>query len=141
MLLLFSIGLVSYLRFDSRQQLIQAGEELKSTLRIAQARARAGDRPEDCERLLGYEVAFDSDQTYIMRPLCDPHEVIIRSEGSFKRGVRLTQIPPAPIIFRSVHGGVENPQSFELSVDGSDLRWRVAVTAGGEITGGGFVDD
>lgn len=141
MLLLFGIGIVSYLRFDSRQQLIQAGEELKSDLRIAQARARTGDRPDGCDRLLAYEVAFTSDQTYEVREICEPPITSVRSEGVFKRGVRISAIPASPIAFRSVHGGVDNPQTFELVLDSSDLRWQVSVTAGGEISGGGFVGE
>lgn len=143
MLLLFGIGIVSYLRFDSRQQLIQAGEELKSSLRIAQARARAGDRPPGCERLQAYELTFISDQAYEIRVLCDPEPAsdIVRSQGVFKRGVRLAESPANSIAFRSLHGGVDNPQSYDLTLDNSDLVWRVSVTAGGEITGGGFVID
>jgi prepilin-type N-terminal cleavage/methylation domain-containing protein len=79
--LLLGGSIVGYRKFNDRQVVLQAGKEFTSTLRAAQKRASAGDKPDvaGCnggERLDGYRVtAANTSSSYTLVPVCDGVDV------------------------------------------------------------------
>jgi len=76
---IFSLGLAEYQKFNRRQVLVQAAEELKNNLRLAQNKALAGEKPSDwCDDpgqvLLGHRLRFSSTTRYLLEAVCSAPE-------------------------------------------------------------------
>jgi type II secretory pathway pseudopilin PulG len=136
MMLLLGSGIVSYLRFNDRQAVLAAGEELSSLLRVAQTRARVGDRPSGCYQLQAYHVrAVFGSSTVNLVAVCE-NGTFTRTETSLTSNIRAAQ--EIDVGFRVLHGGVINPGTLTL-VSPQGIEYQLSVTEGGEITSGQLV--
>lgn len=133
--IIFTIGLARYNQFNRRQILVQAAQELKSNLRLAQSKAFGAEK--DCSGTLdGYLVALDSN-TYTIKSQC--------SQGGGKNYGTLISYPyyggvqkfsgPSSILFKVLAQGVVGAGTVTLRFPGmGDVD--VTVTATGEIYSG-----
>lgn len=133
MMMLLGSGIISYLQFNDRQSVLSAGEELTSLLRVAQTRARVGDRPSGCDQLLAYYVraSFESSTVSLVAE-CE-NGTFPRSEMVLTANTQAAQA--INIGFKVLHGGVINPGSISLTSP-QGIEYGLSVTEGGEIIGG-----
>jgi len=136
MMLLLGSGIVSYLRFNDRQAVLAAGEELTAILRVAQTRARVGDRPDGCDQLQAYHVRLPFESSVVSLVAECENGSFTRSQITLSANTQATQA--IDIGFRVLHGGVINPGTVTLSSP-QGLEYQLSVTEGGEITGGQLV--
>lgn len=130
--ILFTIGLARYNEFNRRQILVQAAQELKSNLRLAQSKAFGAEK--NCSGTLdGYLVTLDSG-TYTIKSQC--------SQGGSKNygtpisysyygGVQKNS-GPSSILFKVLAQGVVGVGTVTLSFSGVGTV-DVTVTEAGEI--------
>jgi len=133
MMLLLGSGVVTYLRFNDRQGLLAGVNELKSVLRTAQTRARLGDRPEGCDRLLYYEVRLPVQSSTVSLIAECENGPYTRSEVVLSAQTRAVSLIETQ--FKVLHGGVINPGTITLESP-QGLSYSFAVTEGGEVTAG-----
>lgn len=137
MMLLLGSGIVSYLTFNDRQGLLSGMSEVKSLLRTAQTRARLGDRPEGCDRLLYYEVRIPVESsTASLIAECE-NGAYTRSEITLSANTRAVNL--VAVQFKVLHGGVINPGAVTLET-AQGLTYVFDVTEGGEVTAGALVE-
>lgn len=138
MVLMLGTGVISYLQFNDRQALLAATEELTTVLRSAQTRARTGDRPEGCDRLLSYSVRVPAGSSIVTLSAVCENDTYSRSENTLSGGTTASGL--IDVEFRSLHGGVINPGVIILESP-QDLQYSFEITEGGEITKGDFVQE
>lgn len=140
--IIFALGVAQYNKFNRRQILIQAAQELKSNLRLAQDKALAGEK--DCsvcqgsdgvcgnadDRVLeGWYASFSSD-SYQIYGRCGGQTFGTKSVNLSNRGVTLPSPPPV-VRFKPLGQGVEGATTVGLS--GFGPTQTVTVTETGEI--------
>jgi prepilin-type N-terminal cleavage/methylation domain-containing protein len=137
MMLLLGSGIVTYLQFNDRQAVLAAGAELTDLLRVAQTRARLGDKPAGCDKLFAYYVRAPIDSSTLrLEAECDTGS-FLRSETTLTANTRATQA--INIGFEVLQGGVINPGNISL-LSPAGLQFQLTVNAGGEITKGELVN-
>lgn len=137
MMLLLGSGIVSYLTFNDRQGLLAGVSEVKSLLRTAQTRARLGDRPEGCDRLLYYEVRIPVESSVANLLAECENGTYTRSEVTLSGNTRAVSL--IAVQFKVLHGGVINPGTLTLETS-QGLTYSFEVTEGGEVTEGSLVE-
>ena len=70
MMLIAAFGVARYNEFNERQAVQQAADTFISNLRLIQAKALAGDKPEGCDTLVGWTVEFAL-KSYSMYAICN----------------------------------------------------------------------
>jgi hypothetical protein len=143
MQLLLGAGIASFVRFNDRQTLLSAGKELQTYLRSAQTKARVGDRPSSCDKLLAYAVVAGQGTNQVqLRALCDNSG----GAGVVTPITYATYQFPSSILFESavnmqfgvLLGGVTNPGTITLESTTTTQTYAITVTQGGEISDGVF---
>lgn len=132
--ILFTISVAKYNEFNRRQILVQAAQELKSNLRLAQSKALAGEKPSGwCanpgQSLEGWRLSFDGSSAYSIKAVCTGD-----LEASFKTVTlpsSVTRLSGTSVLFKVLAQGVEAETSFTLSGYGESRK--VTVTTTGEI--------
>lgn len=133
--ILFGIGIAEYNKFNRRQILAQAVQELRNNLRFAQDKALAGEKPTgwcaDPEHLRGYQLKFDSTgESYLIEAIC--------SAGSPRQVKTITLPEPVDgpsgtsVLFKVLAQGVAGAASFTLDFSGVGNE-TVTVTTTGDI--------
>lgn len=74
-LLIAAFGVARYNEFNERQNVQQAADTFISNLRLVQAKALAGDKPQGCTTLVGWTVEFGL-KSYTMYVECKPEGII-----------------------------------------------------------------
>jgi prepilin-type N-terminal cleavage/methylation domain-containing protein len=133
MMLMLGGGVAGYSRLNRRQNLVNAGRETQLMMRAAQKKARVGERPAGCDKLLAYTVqVLSSDLTVLnLTANCE--------SGNFPRSSYTT---PSGITFASainmkfqvLHGGVQGAK--EVVLNSSTQEFSFDVDEGGQITEG-----
>jgi len=128
--IVFSVGVAQYQEFNRRQIVLQAAQDLKSDLRLAQDKALAGEKPSGCETLEGYRLSFTSEKNYKIEAVCSGG--VTSEVKSVDLSGNVTGPSGEWVLFKVLAQGVENPGDFYLSGYG---RWveKVAVEAAGNI--------
>lgn len=134
--ILFSLGVAKYQQFNRRQILVQAAQELKSNLRLAQDKALAGEKPSGwCsgadEALKGYRLYFSSDKNYKTEAVCSNSDVSPNTVKSVNLLGNVTGPSGEDVLFKVLAQGVDAAASFTLSGFGETQTITVSVT--GEI--------
>ena len=135
LLLLSGGGIVAFFDFNEKQQLINAGKELKEHLRTAQTLARIGETPEGCIKLNGYNVSSSDGaegKEISLKAVCSSGDI---ERNNFVLPVTTTLSDDIDITFWGLYGGVSGATTIEVVVD-SGRTFTFAVTPGGEITEG-----
>lgn len=137
MVLMLGTGVISYLQFNDRQALLAGAQELGSIMRVAQTRAKNGERPSGCDRLLSYSVRMPAGSSVATVSAVCENGSYVRSETTLTG--RTTAQSVINVEFRSLHGGVINPGAFILESP-QNMQYAFEVTEGGEITKGSLVE-
>jgi Tfp pilus assembly protein FimT len=133
--LLFSLGMAQYSKFNRRQTLNKAKDELISNLRLAQSKALAAEKPAVCgaETVLGHQLKFVDNHSYKIVVACgdDPEgypevkQAVLLPEGITKTSAEDI------VFFRVLSQGVDEAVSITLS--GFNETRMVTITTSGEI--------
>lgn len=147
MLMMVGGGIAAFVSFNDRQTLLTSGKELQTYIRSAQVKARSGDRPADCDRLLGYVIRATSGTNQVrLLAQCEettaptpPGGVCVNTGGNtyeclrnaydLASDVRFTG--SVNMVFGVLHGGVTNAGSIVLTR--GTQSYTIPVSAGGEI--------
>ncbi len=126
--LLFSIGMAQYNKFNRRQILVKAKDELVSNLRLAQSKSLAAEKPTTCTDILsGHKVKFINNQNYKIIAVCG-NEVDIK-DITLPTGV--SKQAGNEVFFRVLSQG--SPTDTAITLSGFGETTTVAVTTSGEI--------
>lgn len=137
--LLSGISLVGYNRFQERQQLVAAKEQLRNDLRQAQQKALAGEKPAGwCngagQNLTGWRLVFTSATIYEIRGLCSSGAAVtdrsVTLTGNAQKIAGAGQIDFAPVT------GAAANASFTLQTNTASGNWRATVS----ITNAGLIE-
>lgn len=139
MILLVGSGIAAFITFNDKQQLQGSTKLLQTYLRAAQTKARVGDRPEDCDRLLGYQVSIpQQSNTLTLAAICgetgNETEVVIQTaELANVEEVEAEGGDNLEVLFRVLHGGTDDVGAITVySTAGASETFR--ISAGGEIS-------
>lgn len=128
--LLFSIGVAQYNKFNRRQILVKAKDELISNLRLAQSKSLIAEKPADCTDILaGHKVKFTDNQNYKIVAVCGD-EIDVKTDIILPTGVS-KQAGPNEIFFRVLSQG--SPTDAALTLQGFGETQTITVTTSGEI--------
>ncbi|HEX7017379.1 MAG TPA: hypothetical protein VF209_00520, partial [Patescibacteria group bacterium] len=121
------------------QKVGTSAKELQQLLRSAQIKARAGQRPDTCDKLVAYSVeGAAGGSTIQLYAQClngvTPAEVLVQSL-QLQNGVMLSQA--LNIEYKTLHGGVEGFGTVQLDSNYGQS-FSFAVDAGGAISEGAF---
>ena len=135
--LIFGFGYVSFREFSRRQALAGAAKEIKGDLRLAQASALSGNKPEDCTGLLnGFGFRVESAASYKIEADCGT-EVYEDKTVNLPDGVSISTPFPNPVLFKVLGQGTNIPQGgsaiITLTQAGTGSTLVVTITDGGEI--------
>ena len=128
--LLFSIGMAQYNKFNRRQILVKAKDQLISDLRLAQGKSLAAEKPVGCLGILaGIKVKFTDNQSYKIVAVCG-NEVDVKANTALPTGV-IKQSGPDEIFFRVLSQG--SPTDATLTLSGFGETQTITITTAGEI--------
>ena len=128
--LLFSIGMAQYNRFNRRQILAKAKDELVSNLRLAQSKSLAAEKPASCTgTITGHKVKFINDQSYKIVAVCG-NEVDLKTDIVLPTGVT-KKAGPNEVFFRVLSQG--SPTDASLTLSGFGETEKITITTAGEI--------
>jgi prepilin-type N-terminal cleavage/methylation domain-containing protein len=134
--LISSGAFLNYRKFTRRQQVIQSVANLQEALRLAQKKARVGEKPSGCVTLNGYKVtAATNTRTIRIYAACSDldHQV---TTAELVGNARMTV--PLDVTFKVITGGVENAGAVRVGYWGNFEIYRFYVNSGGEITQGDY---
>jgi len=131
--LVFSIGLTQYNRFNRRQILVKAKDQLISDLRLTQSRALSGEKPIGCNTtpLSGHKLDFTSDSSYQIVAVCSS-DIVVKSEISLPQGVT-KQAGPDEVFFKVLSQGTNISGTSQIVLTGFGETQTVSVSNVGEI--------
>lgn len=92
LILMLSLGMASFRRFNRRERLKQATATLKANLRFANTKAISAEKPSGCTIYIGVRVGFTAN-SYSTQHECDPEGLV----GSIDTITLPTQILFSPI--------------------------------------------
>ncbi len=135
--LIFGFGYVSFREFSRRQALSGAAKEIKGDLRLAQALALSGDKPESCTGLLnGFNFRVESASSYKIEADCGT-QVYEDKTVDMPDGVSISIPSPNPVLFKVLGQGTNivlgGSAVITLTQAGTGLTLVVTITDGGEI--------
>jgi prepilin-type N-terminal cleavage/methylation domain-containing protein len=133
LLLIVGAGIAGYIRLNDRQTLLNAAKELQVMLRSAQKKARVGDKPPGCTKLLSYSVTTQ---------VATGGQALLKAEcENTSYTVDTLQFPASVSIdekhvlrFYVLQGGTQNSQTFILRSNGGTYSFD--VDQGGSISEG-----
>jgi prepilin-type N-terminal cleavage/methylation domain-containing protein len=131
LVLLMGGGIAGFINLNDRQTLVNSGKEVQLMMRSAQKKARVGEKPTGCDRLVGYSVVVGSGSF---------SEAELRAECDNGSYVRQTYVFPNNVIvenavsmrFVVLHGGVEGAGT--VSITFGTRRLSFDVGKGGDIS-------
>lgn len=128
-------GIAAYRTFNTKQLVMTAGKEYVQLLRVAQKKAKAGEKPAGCTTLSGYRVSVVANGSQAtMYALCNGGStVIVDSQKDFSTEVVFTQ--NAALDFQVLLGGVVGFGSVTLTNLTASYSYQVDITSEGSITG------
>jgi len=136
--LLSGISLVGYNRFQERQQLASAKDQLRNDLRQTQQKALSGEKPagwctSSGQTLAGWRLLFASTTVYEIRSVCSDGSTVLDKSitlaGNAAKSAGGNQIDFVPLI------GSATDTTFTLQTITASGTWQatVSVTAAGLI--------
>jgi Tfp pilus assembly protein FimT len=143
--LLFSVGIAQYSRFNRRQILNRAKEELISNLRLAQSKALAAEKPlegacaNEDEVVSGHQLRFSGDdRSYIIVAVCgdDPDQYPEVKEAVFLPEQVFKTSPEDVVFFKVLSQGVDiqdGTNEMQIILSGFNETRTITVTKSGEI--------
>lgn len=134
--LISSGAFLNYRKFIRRQQVLQSAKNLQEALRVAQKKARVGEKPTGCVTLNGYKVTVATNtRTIRIYAACSNQDYQVTTAELFGNA-RMTA--PLVITFKVITGGVEGAGPISVGYWGSYDIYTFNVNVGGEITEGAY---
>lgn len=135
--LIFGFGYVSFREFSRRQALAGAVKEIKGDLRLTQALALSGSKPNGCsEYLKGYNFRVVDASSYKIEASCGTttyEDKTVNLSGN----VSISTPTPNPILFKVLGQGTNISQGgtavLTLTQSGTGTTATVIISDGGEI--------
>ncbi len=126
------VGIASFLTFNDRQVVLNAGKDVQGQIKAAKAKAQAGDTPEGCTRLEGYAVRISANGPRSRLLAVCENDDYLDHPVDFPTGV--TSTDTIDITFLGLHGGVQGAETVTIQSD----KWAYAfdITSGGEVSEG-----
>jgi len=136
-IILFTISLAAYNRFNRRQVVEQATRNLESDLRLAQSKAVAQEKPEGwCdgagETLVGYRLRFTSETQYVIEAVCSNSAESPKIIKTVDLPEKIEGIKDTDVLFKVLTKGVDEPTTFTL-IGYDTIQGEVTVEGGGSI--------
>ncbi len=129
-LLMVGGGIAAFVTFNDRQILQNAGREVQTALRSAQVKARAGDRPAGCTKLLSHAVRISPGSSLVrVQAVCEDDDYDVAEYQLHESVISSDEVD---MRFLVLHGGVTNAGTITLAKDTSSIS--IIVNEGGEIT-------
>lgn len=128
-------GIAAYLTFNTKQVLLQSGQDVLFLSRSAQKKARVGDKPPGCNTLQSYEVQMPASggNMLSLRAICtNPAASIQTKTLMLPPGVSVTS--GSTMQFYVLAGGVSNPQT--VTIGNGTNTFSFIVGRGGDISEG-----
>lgn len=142
LLLITGGGIAAFANFNQKQQVLSGAKELQSYLRMAQSLSRAGERPNGCNKLLGYRVVTSdvSDLKQVELQASCEGTTVITNNFTLPEGVTLDS--DLDLTFLVLKGGVKGISSeLQIEVTNNDnYSYQFMVAPSGEISGGEFTE-
>ena len=133
--LLFSIGVAQYNKFNRRQILVKAKDELVSNLRLTQSKSLAAEKPSGCtDTLTGHKIKFINNQNYKIVAVCG-NEIDLKTDIVLPTGVT-KQAGSNEVFFKVLNRGVEfigGQPPIVLILTGTNETQNINISAVGEI--------
>lgn len=135
--LIFGFGYVSFREFSRRQALAGIAKEIKGDLRLAQALALSGSKPDACSVYLkGYNFRVVDSSSYKIEASCG--ESVYENKTVNLPTDILVSIPsPNPVLFKVLGQGTNiiegESASITLTQAGTGSQAVITITDGGEI--------
>lgn len=137
MFLLSGSLIANYNAFNDNQRLKQAALTLKNTLRGAQSRALAGQKPTSgCTELVGYEISF-TETSYSLQARCSDGLAGEASAVTLPTGVTFSPVPSS-ILFVVLTGRTDKTGDVSLVLLGLAKRYTLLLHSNGDIEDSGF---
>jgi len=134
-IILFTISLAAYNRFNRRQVVEQATRNLESDLRLAQSKAVAQEKPGGwcgTGTLVGYRLRFTSETQYVIEAVCSNSAESPKIIKTVDLPEKIEGIKDTDVLFKVLTKGVDEPTTFILT--GYDtIQGEVTVEGGGNI--------
>ncbi len=143
--IVFGVGYAGFRDFSRREQLSSVSKVLVGDLRLAQARALSGQKPEDIkctaqdQRLDGYSLQITSEATYEINAKCSAGVVNDPAIKSVILPIGVTISTPVvnPLTFKTLGEGTNIPSGqsviLTLTQTATGKTYTVTISAGGEI--------
>ncbi len=135
MVLMFGVGISSYIHFNDNQTAIVTGQKIQLMLRTAQKKARVGDKPAGCGILQGYQVSGSTavNAVITLSAICNSGTLISAETYTLPNAVKLSQ--NLLMNFKVLTGGTDQPGTVTLT-GGTGTTYSFTVGAGGDISEG-----
>lgn len=138
--LLSGISLVGYNRFQERQQLVAAKEQLRNDLRLTQQKALSGEKPAGwCaaagESLSGWRLIFTSSTVYEIRGICSSGTIITDKSVTLTGNAAKTS-SDSQVDFAPLTGAASVGASFTLQTNTASGNWQATVS----VTDSGLIE-
>ena len=140
-LILLGGALASYNQFNTQQGHIQSSKQVISNVERAKARAQAGDKPEECDRLDGYRVITNANSTlYIVSAVCNGGSLETASE-LFNLSSNYQFDSSVEVVFPVRPASVASTdQIIDIVRVDNSRRYRFVIKINGTIEDQGLVD-
>lgn len=128
-------GIAAYRTFNTKQLVMSAGKEYVQLLRVAQKKAKSGEKPVGCNTLAGYRVSvLANDSRVSTYALCDGGSVsILDNEKYFSSEVIFSQ--NSTLDFQVLFGGVVGFGTVTITNLNASSSYEIQITSEGSITG------
>ena len=113
-LLITTLGIARFNEFNERQVVAQSADTFISNLRLIQAKALSGDKPDGCTTLTGYTVEF-AFTNYTMYAQCDPEGIIDTPRVAVNLPANVNLNPPSgTVTYYSGGKGISSDQQVQI---------------------------
>ena len=139
---LSGVSLVGYNRFQERQQLVAAKEQLRNDLRLTQQKALAGEKPAGwCaasgQTLAGWRLEFITPPTtYEIKAVCSDGSVSQPDKTVILSGSAVKSAGNDYVDFVPLTGSVASDASFTLQTTTASGNWQAMVN----VTSAGLIE-
>lgn len=134
--LIFAASFASFREFSRRQAMLSAARNLKSDIKLVQEQAIAGKKPQGCDELTHYALAFTA-SSYEITAECVNGSYAVK-EVAMPVDVTISSLPvPNPITFKTIAQGTNvnpaAPAAIILTHTKISMSLSITVTSGGKV--------
>src|SRR5574340_877305 len=114
-MLMLGGGIAAYIKFNEKQQLVGAAKQMQTYLRGLQKKARVGDRPDGCTRLLSYTLTVAANSNLVLMEANCENTDISTDQYTIGGGVKAQN--NVEVSFKVLQGGATSLGDITLIKD------------------------